>query len=551
MSTGATGTSPPIPAVPTTTTIFGLSPNAAFGLALSVVGILCLFVGVVTGSIVAAAVFLLLTVLAGMVGLHYGVVTLPGPALPTTLAAQPAGSTSGLPANVIQKGSEVFHIADNKFTYDDAPAVCAAYGSQLASLEQIIDAYNHGAEWCGYGWSEGGMALYPTQKVTWDILQKDPDNAKRTACGRPGVNGGYFEPSTKFGVNCFGFKPDGEVTLPRPVPGSDPTAFAALVARFKGMMSGFTLDTYNRNEWSAQDSTLAGQATNYGNQFAQSATNFISPGNGNSAQAAGNSYSEHFTEHSNPLSENLPGQTSAASVAAPYGLMGSVGPTGAAGTPGTPGTPGATGPAGASSDRPGPTGPTGSPGAQGIQGQASTVPGPAGVKGDKGDKGDQGMPGTAAAAGRDGATGPMGPQGIPGTPGQKGDQGPAGTPGQNGAPGAAGASAFGANRPHIVMARWAGDAASDAAINNRYGYDVTSIVQSYVDAYQNFVANNINMALMRDSDPEPGRGKWLTVRYTMPGSPLVYERTYQEGSQVNLSDFMSAGKMITFPPNQS
>ena len=550
MSTGATGTSPPIPAVPTvptTTTIFGLSPNAAFGLALSVVGILCLFVGVVTGSIVAAAVFLLLTVLAGMVGLHYGVVTLPGPALPTTLAAQPAGRTSGSPAGVIQRGSEVFHIADNKFTYDDAPAVCAAYGSQLASLEQIIEAYNHGAEWCGYGWSEGGMALYPTQKATWDILQKDPDNAKRTACGRPGVNGGYFEPSTKFGVNCFGFKPDGEVTLPRPVPGSDPTAFAALVAKFKGMMNGFTLDTYNRNEWSAQDSTIGGQAANYGNQFAQSATNFIIPGNGSSAQAAGNSYSEHFTEHSNPLSENLPGQTSSASAAAPYGLMGSAGPTGAAGTPGTQGATGPAGTPGSGSEIPGPTGPTGSAGAQGIQGLASTVPGPAGAKGDKGDKGDQGMPGTAAAAGRDGATGPMGPQGIPG---QKGDPGAAGAPGQNGAPGAAGAAAFGANRPHIIMARYAGDAESDAAINNRFGHDVTSIVQSYVDAYQNFQVTNLNLTLVRDWDPQSGHTKWLTVRYSIPGSPMAYERTYKEGSQVNLSDFMTPGKMITFPPNR-
>ena len=32
-------------------------------------------------------------------------------------------------------------------------------------------------------------------------------------CGRPGVNGGYFDnPNIKFGVNCYGQKPDAERT---------------------------------------------------------------------------------------------------------------------------------------------------------------------------------------------------------------------------------------------------------------------------------------------------------------------------------------------------
>jgi hypothetical protein len=65
---------------------------------------------------------------------------------------------------------------------------------RLASLEQVIEAYNSGAEWCGYGWTAGGMALYPTQKKTWEELQREVDPGKRTACGRPGVNGGYFDP---------------------------------------------------------------------------------------------------------------------------------------------------------------------------------------------------------------------------------------------------------------------------------------------------------------------------------------------------------------------
>ena len=102
--------------------------------------------------------------------------------------------------------SEVFNVSNNLYTYDDAKAVCTAYGSRLATYNEIEDAYNKGAEWCNYGWSDGQMAFFPTQKTTWAELQKNP-KAKNN-CGRPGVNGGYMEnPYIKFGVNCYGKKP--------------------------------------------------------------------------------------------------------------------------------------------------------------------------------------------------------------------------------------------------------------------------------------------------------------------------------------------------------
>jgi hypothetical protein len=102
--------------------------------------------------------------------------------------------------------NEVFNVSNNLYTYDDARAVCTAYGARLATYDEIEDAYNNGGEWCSYGWSEGQMAYFPTQKSTWDELQKNP-KAKNN-CGRPGVNGGYMEnPYIKFGVNCFGQKP--------------------------------------------------------------------------------------------------------------------------------------------------------------------------------------------------------------------------------------------------------------------------------------------------------------------------------------------------------
>lgn len=102
--------------------------------------------------------------------------------------------------------NQVFNVSNNLYTYDDAAAVCSVYGAKLATYDQVEEAYNKGGEWCNYGWSEGQLALFPTQKSTWSKLQ-DSKTAKNN-CGRPGVNGGYMEnPDLLFGVNCYGKKP--------------------------------------------------------------------------------------------------------------------------------------------------------------------------------------------------------------------------------------------------------------------------------------------------------------------------------------------------------
>jgi hypothetical protein len=102
---------------------------------------------------------------------------------------------------------QVFHIPNNKYTYKDAQAVCKAYGARLASYNEVEDSYNEGGEWCGYGWSDDQLALYPTQKKTYDELQKIKGHEHD--CGRPGINGGFIaNPKVKFGVNCYGYKPE-------------------------------------------------------------------------------------------------------------------------------------------------------------------------------------------------------------------------------------------------------------------------------------------------------------------------------------------------------
>ena len=146
---------------------------------------------------------------------------------------------------------EVFNVAGNEFTYDEAAAVCAAYDADLATYDQVNTAFSAGAEWCGYGWSQGGMALFPTQQATWELLQQESDSAKRTACGRPGVNGGYFDPQNKFGVNCYGIKPKGgAMKFPLPVPGVDTQSFNRTVDKFKSMLSQFSVSAFNRDGWS-------------------------------------------------------------------------------------------------------------------------------------------------------------------------------------------------------------------------------------------------------------------------------------------------------------
>jgi hypothetical protein len=102
---------------------------------------------------------------------------------------------------------EVFNISSNRFMYEDAEPLCKALGAELATYDQVKEAYNKGADWCNYGWSKGQMALFPTQKETWDKMQAGPEG-QRMACGAVGMNGGYFDnPEMRFGVNCYGTKP--------------------------------------------------------------------------------------------------------------------------------------------------------------------------------------------------------------------------------------------------------------------------------------------------------------------------------------------------------
>jgi hypothetical protein len=150
---------------------------------------------------------------------------------------------------------QVFNIPGNYYNYENAKALCQAYGAELASYDQIEKAYNNGAEWCNYGWSANQLALFPTQKKTYDTLQTIPGH--ENDCGRPGINGGYIaNPRVKFGVNCYGNKPKitseeeelMKTTSPYPETAKD-IAFQKRVDFWKNKIDEILVSPFNHNTW--------------------------------------------------------------------------------------------------------------------------------------------------------------------------------------------------------------------------------------------------------------------------------------------------------------
>ena len=187
-------------------------------------------------------------------------VTVP-PEAPQTLTpaqeALPQPSQTSIVEKILPSSSgEVFNVAQNKFTYYDAEPLCKALGAELATYEQVKNAWGNGADWCNYGWVKGQMAIYPTQQETYDKLQAGPKE-QRGACGTVGINGGFFEnPEFKYGVNCYGNKPDQsahdqELLMSE---GKAPRSPAALdvdekVAEYRDQANSLFVKPFNDSKW--------------------------------------------------------------------------------------------------------------------------------------------------------------------------------------------------------------------------------------------------------------------------------------------------------------
>ncbi len=155
---------------------------------------------------------------------------------------------------ILPGGKEVFNVSSNRYTYYDAEPLCKALGAELATYEQVKDAWSKGADWCNYGWTQGQMAVYPTSDETYKKLQSGPEE-QRMACGRPGLNGGYFDnPEMRFGVNCYGAKPPKsqhdaeEMSKGAPI-SPDALAFDKKVNQYKSEIDTIGLNPFNSHSW--------------------------------------------------------------------------------------------------------------------------------------------------------------------------------------------------------------------------------------------------------------------------------------------------------------
>ena len=166
--------------------------------------------------------------------------------------------------NIVEKilpssgGNEVFNVAQNRFTFYDAEPLCKALGAELASYEQVKDAWGKGADWCNYGWVKGQMAVYPTQKDSYEKLQMGPAD-QRGACGTTGINGGFFDnPEMRFGVTCYGQKPaqsahdEAKLMEEGKVPRSPETLKVdQMMQEFKKEADSLFVKPFNNDKWAS------------------------------------------------------------------------------------------------------------------------------------------------------------------------------------------------------------------------------------------------------------------------------------------------------------
>lgn len=84
------------------------------------------------------------------------------------------------------------------------------------------EAQEEGANWCNQGWIADApparrvglykaYAYYPIQKDFYNLIQTNEECGLKDSCGKIGLNGGKYDKNIKFGVNCYGLKPEADV----------------------------------------------------------------------------------------------------------------------------------------------------------------------------------------------------------------------------------------------------------------------------------------------------------------------------------------------------
>ena len=159
-------------------------------------------------------------------------------------------------ADEVVETPEVYLVQDGIYAYDEAEPLCRAYGSRLATMGDLYDAWRKGADWCTYGWVKGHKAVYPTQKGSWVKLQESDNKHTRTKCGVPGLNGGLIKDRTRrFGVHCYGIKPPTWRNYMANTMASDNLTASELekksmVSEFRRKLNKFTVAPFSKQRWS-------------------------------------------------------------------------------------------------------------------------------------------------------------------------------------------------------------------------------------------------------------------------------------------------------------
>ena len=276
-ATPAAPATPAKPAKPEEPEVEGTDVTLVVMIALAVIFVLSVLF-IISGNVFSFIVLVLLVAILSFVLIHYGFIKIksrdnqldimyypvPSPPEKPKGAEAPSSATGTPPPYSSYQESEVFYVADNTFTFDKAENVCKAYGAELATYSQVEQAYNSGAEWCGYGWSVGGLALFPTQKESWEKRQmNETSEEKRQLCGRPGINGGYFDPKMKFGVNCYGHKPDKKREKEKEKRISDNDRE---IGYLKDHLDDMLVLPFNKGVWSESESNIIDSSTNTSSQ---------------------------------------------------------------------------------------------------------------------------------------------------------------------------------------------------------------------------------------------------------------------------------------------
>lgn len=157
---------------------------------------------------------------------------------------------------------EVFNVGENIYGYPEAEAVCKAFGADVATYEQIVEAAKNGANWCNYGWSADQRVLYPVQKSIWKKMQ-DNYGGNKGACGQIwpnefnkvnfAVQGGYQPNSNmQFGVNCYGIKqgPLAHESSKQSILSDKDIAIANAVSKLQANRQNITVLPFNQDIWS-------------------------------------------------------------------------------------------------------------------------------------------------------------------------------------------------------------------------------------------------------------------------------------------------------------